>query len=96
MWQWLLLKRPSSKIWQSRSVRGGHGGGVGAWVFSSNVLRVFSFLSYSALSLTHSFTTTYLSPSLNAGKRQLAEGMESLVSRKMYYPTYVPLVGEKV
>jgi len=26
------------------------------------------------------------------GKRQLAEGMESLVARKMYYPAYVPLV----
>lgn len=33
---------------------------------------------------------------IKIGKRQLAEGMESLVSRKMYYPTYVPLVGEKV
>jgi len=28
------------------------------------------------------------------GKRQLAEGIDNLVSRKMYYPAYVPLVDD--
>jgi len=28
------------------------------------------------------------------GKRQLAEGIDKFVARKMYYPDYVPLVEE--
>jgi len=28
------------------------------------------------------------------GKRELKEGIENLVRRKMYYPRYVPIISE--